>query len=1138
MFKKCFLNRTLALAFGLAALSLDAAEIGADKKGGTGLKVEDRQPAPLVAPASKEAESNLKRIQVPAGLKLDLWAAEPMFANPVAFCLDEQGRVFVSETYRYRTSALDIRHYMFMLEDDMAARNVDDRLAYSKKWFGDKFKDLSIETEVVRLLEDRTGSGVANFSSIYADGFNTPLDGIASGTLARKGKVYFANIPNVWELSGMDKDGHATARKSMSYGYGVRYSFTGHDLHGLVIGPDGKLYFSFGDRGATVKTKEGKTLAFPDEGAVFRCNLDGSELEVVYRGLRNPQELVFDNYGNLFTGDNDFDHGDEERLVYVVEGGDSGWRVGYQHAPLGFDLVAWKSEHIWINHESRQADYNGKKLDNRVADVGIRPAAYLKPISNVGDGPSGFAFNPGAVALPAKYDGKFFLTHFKGAIGTSKIQTFRVKPDGAGFTLADSEEFLTQCQPTDVDFGPDGAVYFSDWGEGWERTKKGRLYRVYDEKLINSAEVLATKKLIGEGMDKRSTDELVKLLAHRDRRVRQEAQFALVDKKAADALANVAYAKGDQFARLHAIWGLGQLGRNDRRQLDRALGLLGDEDAEIRALTAKVLGDARLKEGTGPLAKALGDSNSRVQYFAAQALGRIGSKQAIPAIAAMLEKNNNADQFIRHGGAMALAGTGDAKAIAALALHSSAAVRVAAVLALRKLESAEIAVFLKDSDPAVVIEAARAINDAPVNAAMPQMAELLNAGAPAAASKWAQPFHLRAINANFRTGDAKSAKALVQFASTQTAPEEMRVEALAQLALWSAPPARDRVLGIYRPLPKRDARPAADALNSSLTTLLQSVPDNIRIAAADAAGKLQVKNAGALLFLLVTDGTTASKVRIAALGALAALKDKRLNDALKLASAAPDMGLRIEASRLLGQSGGASAIKRLTDALNKGGTAEKQSALSALTTMKGKDADKIISTWVERLAAGKVPEELLLDVLEAGATLRSPKASKALAAFNAARPKDDELAPFREVLHGGNAEAGRKIFLERADAQCLRCHKMKGEGSEVGPDLTTLGAQKPREYLLESIVLPNKIIAPGFDSVSVILKDEQEFSGVLKAETDTELTLAIPGAAPVKVKKADIASRRKGLSGMPEGFGQILSKRDLRDLVEFLATVK
>ena len=74
-----------------------------------GLKPENRQPKPVVAPASPEAANNLKRIKVPAGLQLDLWAAEPMLANPVAFCIDERGRIFVSETYRYRTSALDIR---------------------------------------------------------------------------------------------------------------------------------------------------------------------------------------------------------------------------------------------------------------------------------------------------------------------------------------------------------------------------------------------------------------------------------------------------------------------------------------------------------------------------------------------------------------------------------------------------------------------------------------------------------------------------------------------------------------------------------------------------------------------------------------------------------------------------------------------------------------------------------------------------------------------------------------------------------------------------------------------------------------------------------------------------------------------
>ncbi len=121
----------------------------------------------------------------------------------------------------------------------------------------------------------------------------------------------------------------------MISGLGVHIGVSGHDAHGLIFGPDGKLYFSVGDRGFAPLDDIrgfGFTCAFlkrtlPDTGAVFRCNPDGSDFEVFCLGLRNPQELAFDNFGNLFTVDNDTAGPDDSRLLHLVEGGAYGCAV-------------------------------------------------------------------------------------------------------------------------------------------------------------------------------------------------------------------------------------------------------------------------------------------------------------------------------------------------------------------------------------------------------------------------------------------------------------------------------------------------------------------------------------------------------------------------------------------------------------------------------------------------------------------------------------------------------------------------------------------------------------------------------------------------------------------------------------------
>ncbi|HZQ47523.1 MAG TPA: PVC-type heme-binding CxxCH protein, partial [Verrucomicrobiae bacterium] len=710
-----------------------------------------------------DPELAIRQFKAPSGFKVDLFAAEPQVKNPVAFCFDEQGRIYMTETFRLVSSVYDIRGHLDMYADDLACRTVEDRAAMVKKFLGNKAGDLAVDTDDIRLLEDSTGNGKADRSTIFADGFNGILEGIGAGVLARKGDIYFTDIPNLWRLRDTNHTGKADERTSLSYGYGVHYGYSGHDLHGLCIGPDGKLYFTIGDRGLHVKTKEGNVLDYPDMGTVLRCNLDGSDLEVFAYGVRNPQGLAFDDHGNLFTGDNNCDYGDAARLVYVVEGGDSGWRIPNQFSettPAG----VWNSEKLWHLQFSGQAAY------------------IVPPIAHIANGPSGIAHYPGT-GFPEAFKDHLFLSDFRGTPTGSGIHGFAVKEKGAGYEMVDHTQFFWNILATDVKFSPDGRMFVSDWVQGWTAVGLGRIYRLYDPALVNSELVLETKKLIAEGMEKRSRGELEELLAHPDQRVRQEAQFEFVDRvfeyasipdlsqKYVDSLNRIALRHYDPLARLHAIWALGQIGRKFDRAFDPILALLQDKDAEVRAQTAKVLGDARLTRATDELIKALGDPSLRVRFFAAVALGKIGSSDAVAPLLAMLRENADKDVFLRHAGVMGLVGTADPVTLQEAARDKARSVRMAVLLAMRRLQLPAVAMFLHDTDPLIVLESARAINDVPIKGAMPQLAALIEQPTRL------EPLDWRVINANFRLGGEANATALADYAAQNNAVGKVRVEA-------------------------------------------------------------------------------------------------------------------------------------------------------------------------------------------------------------------------------------------------------------------------------------------------------------------------------------------------------------------------
>lgn len=158
--------------------------------------------APLVQPASGEGERTRAALQLPAGVHAQLWAAQPLLADPVALSFDREGRLYVTEHHRNRHGTEDDREHRYWREDDFAARTVEDRLAFMQKWAAAGKRPMHFFTEIpdrLICLEDRDGDGRADTSRVLAT-FSEPLDGAHVGVLARDGDVWVTCIPYLWRF--------------------------------------------------------------------------------------------------------------------------------------------------------------------------------------------------------------------------------------------------------------------------------------------------------------------------------------------------------------------------------------------------------------------------------------------------------------------------------------------------------------------------------------------------------------------------------------------------------------------------------------------------------------------------------------------------------------------------------------------------------------------------------------------------------------------------------------------------------------------------------------------------------------------------------------------------------------------------
>ena len=1120
------------------------------------------------------------RLKVATGLQVTLWAAEPLVKNITSFCFDSLGRAYVVETGRRRTSVFDIRNFKDWVEDDLALRSVEEReqfltgmlstnraflaaAAPSRPGAFTDFnhdgvidgRDLEVESERIQLVWDSSHSGHADKAIPFADGFQTRVSGVAAGVLAQGTNVWFTCIPDLWRLPAADVQNPvaATTRDRLLHGFGVHVAFGGHDLHGLIKGPDGRIYFSIADRGTSVTNREGRVIQLPDSGAIFRSEPDGANFELYAKGLRNPQELCFDDEGNLWTGDNNGDGGDKARWTLVLEGADYGWLIGWQWLPK---MGAWNSERLWHTRESNTAAY------------------IVPPVAHIGHGPAGIAYYPGT-GMPSRYDRHFFLTDFPGG-----VRTFAVEPDGAFFRviqdpaaggswswLEDNSpanrtgKLLWDLSPVDVAFPPGGGVVVADWVEGWEKTGKGRLWKVSDPALAKDPLIAETARILAEGMKGRSDSSLLELLGHRDQRVRFEAQWELADRPAKgdtrlslfardvfhlsnldDRLYTFLKDSRNPMARRHAVWALGQRIRTRSAEFMRMIGLLKDSDPELRRQVIRTLGDVRLFNSIPALLGVVGDTNAPLSERVTAALslsqmehlgglgqlfadgspfeksigGRLmagGISSALRAsvdlkpVLNLLHSMERRDPIVFWSAAHALDSLGSNQALEDAMKDSSESVRLAAVVALRNRADSRVRALLNDVSPAVVLEAARAIHDVPIAAAMPDLAAWPAERASQLAAPW--PTHLnftaaewkiwmlrRVVDAQLRVGTPEMTASLGALATRTNTPEMARVEAMEALGNWANPPRRDRIVGLIRPMPPRDPSPAQRVLESRWNMLAADASPNVVVAALQSGAALNLERFPQRLEALRTHAHPAVRSEVARL---------------------------IAASRPV-------VVSELIATLERGATSGRQSALAALGASKDPKATAEVKIWVDRLTTGQVPPELKADVLEAARA-----AQVSLAAWTNSLSKNDTLSAYRSALSGGSAVRGVRLFQERQDLGCARCHKLRGEGGTVGPELTGLGRSRGREYVLQSLLQPNAQIAPGYESVVLTRKGGGDVSGVLKSESAAELVVQTAEEGLVTVPKTDIASRQRGLSPMPEGLEELMSLLELRDLIEALS---
>jgi putative membrane-bound dehydrogenase-like protein len=479
-------------------------------------------------------------------------------------------------------------------------------------------------------------------------------------------KVILSCSPYVFVLTDTDGDGKADQRQLLFED--TSQGDHDHCTHAFVFGPDGKLYFNFGNEVRELRRPPGGPLDVPlhgllpnhdtntvvdlagnkvlgngkpyRQGMVFRCNLDGSELESLGWNFRNNYEVCVDSFGTLWQSDNDDDGNRGVRINYVMEYGNYGFVDELTGAGW---MQAWK-----------QAQTKGAKEEERplyhwhLSDPGVVPN-----LLQTGNGsPTGICLYEGDL-LPAVFRNQ--IIHCDA--GPRVVRAYPVENSGAGYR-ASLTNLLTSpdswYRPSDVCIAPDGSIYVCDWHDANVgghnmadqklETMTGRVYRLAPPGHKPSVPALDLKSASGAVATLQSPNMATRYLAW--------TALREMGWSAEGELKRLWRSDNPRF-RARAIQLLGRLGGNEGAS--SAAAAVNDKDPDIRITGLRLA--RSLKLDVIPHVKVLAkDSSAQVRRECALALRGLASPEATELWVTLARQHDGKDRWYLEALGIAMAG--------------------------------------------------------------------------------------------------------------------------------------------------------------------------------------------------------------------------------------------------------------------------------------------------------------------------------------------------------------------------------------------------------------------------------------------------------------------------------------------------